>query len=70
MQFTCKRHFLTAGIFILLWYNEYISCFQAVSLLAMVSAFGLTGASMATPLAAIIKPYYEDFMYVNSSKIN
>jgi hypothetical protein len=36
-------------------------------LLAMVSAFGLTDALMATPLAAIIKPYYEEF-YV--SKFN
>ena len=30
-------------------------------LLAMGSAFGLTGALMATPLAAIIKAYYEEF---------
>ena len=30
-------------------------------LLAMGSAFGLTGALLATPLAAIIKAYYEEF---------
>ena len=30
-------------------------------LLAMGSAFGLTGALMATPLAAIIKAFYEEF---------
>lgn len=33
-------------------------------LLAMGSAFGLTGALLATPLAAIIKAYYEEF-YLN-----
>ena len=27
----------------------------------MGSAFGLTGALLATPLAAIIKAYYEEF---------
>ncbi len=36
-------------------------------LLAMGSAFGLTGALMATPLAAIIKAYYEEF-YLNKYK--
>jgi putative permease len=30
-------------------------------LLAMVSAFGLIGALLATPLTAIIKAYYEEF---------
>jgi len=30
-------------------------------LLAMGTAFGLTGALLATPLAAIIKAYYEEF---------
>jgi predicted PurR-regulated permease PerM len=30
-------------------------------LLAMGSAFGLTGALLATPLTAIIKAYYETF---------
>ncbi|WP_443946822.1 AI-2E family transporter [Pedobacter sp. AW1-32] len=32
-----------------------------VLLLAMGSAFGLTGALLATPMAAIIKAYYEEF---------
>ena len=30
-------------------------------LLAMGAAFGLTGALLATPMAAIIKAYYEEF---------
>lgn len=32
-----------------------------IILLAMAAAFGATGAVMATPLAAIIKAYYEEF---------
>jgi putative permease len=32
-----------------------------IVLLAMASAFGATGAILATPLAAIIKAYYEEF---------
>lgn len=32
-----------------------------IVLLAMAAAFGVTGAIMATPLAAIIKAYYEEF---------
>jgi putative permease len=36
-------------------------------LLAMGSAFGVTGALLATPVAAIIKAYYEQF-YVTQFK--
>jgi predicted PurR-regulated permease PerM len=36
-------------------------------LLAMGAAFGFTGVLLATPLAAIIKAYYEEF-YLNKTK--
>jgi predicted PurR-regulated permease PerM len=38
-----------------------------IVLLAMAAAFGATGAIMATPLAAIIKAFYEEF-YLNQFK--
>jgi len=38
-----------------------------IVLLAMAAAFGVTGAIMATPLAAIIKAFYEEF-YLSRSK--
>ena len=36
-----------------------------VMLLAMGAAFGLTGALLATPMAAIVKAYYEEFYLKN-----
>jgi predicted PurR-regulated permease PerM len=38
-----------------------------IVLLAMAAAFGATGAILATPFAAIIKAYYEEF-YLNMAK--
>jgi predicted PurR-regulated permease PerM len=37
-------------------------------MLAMASAFGLTGALIATPLTAFIKAYYETFILAEASK--
>ncbi len=39
-------------------------------MLAMASAFGLTGALIATPLTAFIKAYYETFILAEASRSN
>ena len=39
-------------------------------MLAMISAFGLVGALVATPLTAFIKAYYEEFYLASASTEN